>query len=215
MLLCAFKSTCEQLLPAVLPSCDIPANFTDICTPSFSLSWQPGCTGSYQVYGHRAVKLSDDLTICTGGFGLRSNQSHGRIQNLTLVNNQSFRVDTVEVSGYDGSPSMLESMYHTVTLISEKTLLLIGGRKSPTKPCPLVRVLDLTDLVRWQQTEDPDFSSTHSTTCDDPCISRCRVLVKNITSEGPVPHVRWRHSVSLAVINGKCLFAMSNMLIEA
>ena len=144
---------------------------------NWTLRFLPDGSEWCQRYAHQATPLPDSKILITGGFG-QVMLRHSRIQHVNIFDNTTSRVVPVTVTDEDGA-FPCERMYHTATAIGGGQVLLIGGRTSPTKPCPTTHLLTVNT--------DGDCTCTSS--------------VYETTGSGPC--LRWRHSAAGIQITGQ------------
>ena len=78
-----------------------------------------------QCYGHRCVELTDTQFLRVGGFGVDLNGGHRRLDAASLIQLNGDSMAQTLLPGFE------DSMYHSMTKISDNRFFCIGGRKSP------------------------------------------------------------------------------------
>lgn len=140
-----------------------------------------------QRFGHTVNRLLINGQQCmaaVGGFGVASSGRHHRLSDVAVWNLSSMSAETYTVD----SDYLLSRVCHaTVTLgdfalpgnpaAGNSSLVVIGGRRSPTSPV-------CNDVVLV------NFSDTKSVTCH------------TVLCSGDMPDPCWRHTVVHTVING-------------
>ena len=122
-----------------------------------------------------------------GGFGVASSGRHHRLSDITVWNLSSMSTETYTVD----SNHLLSRMCHTTVplgdsamlgspAVGNSSLVVVGGRRSPTSP-----VCEHVVLV--------NFSDANSVAC------------RAVLCSGDVPDPCWRHTIVRTVINGKLI----------
>ena len=143
-----------------------------------------------QRFGHTVNRLlinGQRCMVAVGGFGVASSGRHHRLSDVAVWNLSSMSAESYTVD----SDYLLSRVCHaTVTLgdfalpgnaaAGNSSLVVIGGRRSPTSP-----VSNYVVLV--------NFGDTNSVTC------------RAVLCSGDMPDPCWRHTVVHTVINGKLI----------
>ena len=146
-----------------------------------------------QRFGHTANVLlinGQRRMVTVGGFGVASCGRHRRLSDVTSWNlpptaaSETYSVD---------SGGLLSRMCHATVMLGNSTLgnatfgnsslVVVGGRRSPTSP-----VLEHVVLV--------DFADVHCVSCHE------------VVCSGDVPDLCWRHTAVHAVINGMLILSI-------
>ncbi|KAL9968447.1 hypothetical protein ACROYT_G026824 [Oculina patagonica] len=156
-------------------------------------------------FGHTATPLSDDVVLLTGGFGL-DNGKHMRLNGVQLLRTVQGVWHCTDVTS--GSDNILGGrIFHTATRLNNNSILIYGGRTSPSKPCAETLLLSLQ--------ENNELESSNCTTGSDNCcpenehkrsedIQDSYEVKKSykysiLNCQGDIPQPRWRHSATLFV----------------
>ena len=185
-----------------------------------------------QRFGHSSAVVGSHFIVTVGGFGADGGR-HCRMRTLLAHHVLSGTVVDVKVTrehGRDiGNP--FECMYHTLTPVGSTSLLLFGGRLSPTRPC-LQSFLLKFGLGENQNsdtengTEDVPFMHGDVTTlgtgnvaeigrcvgpehCSTPDSDqntvRMKCVCQKLPTEDACPSPRWRHSAVSISIDGESI----------
>ena len=143
-----------------------------------------------QRFGHTVNRLLINGHQCmaeVGGFGVTSSGRHCRLSDVTVWNLSSMSTETYSV---DSSRLLSRVCHAAVTLgdsarlgiptVGNSSLLVVGGRHSPTSPA-------------YEHVVLVNFSDSNSVTC------------RAVSCSGDMPDPCWRHSVIHTVINGKLI----------
>lgn len=78
-----------------------------------------------ECYGHRCVQLTDTRILSFGGFGVDLDRNHRRLSTASLIqmNGDSMSMTVI--------PAFEDTMYHSMTKLSDNRFFFVGGRKSP------------------------------------------------------------------------------------
>ncbi|GAB6030483.1 Leucine carboxyl methyltransferase 2 [Chamberlinius hualienensis] len=130
-------------------------------------------------FGHRSVILNEQFVLIVGGFGPSDDGHHKRLSNIDVIDVKSWKNGCISSSCSFFKRGL---MYHSLTVVNNHTVLVFGGRTSPSTAFNDVYTIKLHEInsdLAWQ----PIFTKL------------------NTTGTGPSP--RWRHSATLVLIDGK------------
>ncbi|PIK39564.1 putative tRNA wybutosine-synthesizing protein 4 [Apostichopus japonicus] len=166
------KPQLDQLLEAQLPDSITEANFSG--------------------FGHSSERISSTTVLVHGGFGDKGGR-HQRLSEMVAMNIHTGNSFTVEPE--EGSDVIGPRMFHTITALNhnKSSLLIFGGRTSPTKPCHQTLLLTLSEEV-----SDVTW----------------RYRPKVILGETTCPETRWRHTATAIrhnSIQGILIFGGKNL----
>ena len=180
-----------------------------------------------QRFGHSSAVVGSHFVITVGGFGADAGR-HCRMRTLLAHHALNGTVVDIKVTGEHGCDigNPFECMYHTLTPVGSTSLLLFGGRLSPTRPClqsfllefwlgenqnldtengmedvPSVRD-DVTTLGGGNIAEigscvGPEHCSTQNSD-QNTVLMKC--VCQKLPTDGACPSPRWRHSaVSISI----------------
>ncbi|CAL1270570.1 unnamed protein product [Larinioides sclopetarius] len=125
-------------------------------------------------FGHQVALLSSRFLIVSGGFG-QLKKRHQRLEGLTCYDTVSKRSYLVPSSSIQDP--LGKRMFHSMTKLTDGTLVVIGGRSSPATI----------------------FNTVVSIHCDD-MSQECASYTAETVTHMPLP--TWRHSQSLIHIDG-------------
>lgn len=141
---------------------------TNSDTSKRALEWKclPPVEGG-QRFGHDSAMIGSQYAVTLGGFGADSGR-HGRMRTLLVHCALNGTAVDVNVAGDVGSDieNPFERMHHTLTPVGSASLLLFGGRLSPTRPCLQPFLLDFR-LSKNQDLDHATGTQSVSSTCDD------------------------------------------------
>ncbi|GFS32152.1 hypothetical protein NPIL_396311 [Nephila pilipes] len=149
-------------------------NYTQLGSLSFS------CRPAHELlqrFGHQVALLSSRFLIVSGGFG-QFQKRHQRLSGLTCY-------DTISQSccimfSSDSQDHLGQRMFHTMSKLSNNSLIIVGGRSSPKKIFSSVVSVNCENVIESQRPMDS-------------------FIAKKVT-DMPLP--TWRHSACIVLIAG-------------
>ncbi|XP_002162013.3 tRNA wybutosine-synthesizing protein 4 isoform X1 [Hydra vulgaris] len=119
----------------------------------------------FKRFGHACVKISSDIVLITGGFGVDFDNGHKKLSSAFVVRNNGADFNFIKTD--------IKLMFHTMVLLDDGSIFVYGGRLSPVKPCCSYGLYKLeNDTLKPIQ-----------------IFSNC-----SCSSENSNPKCRWRHS---------------------
>ena len=120
------------------PSLSALTVYTALQTPSSSLSSPPSDI-KVECYGHRCVQLADTQILCFGGFGIDLDRNHRRLSTASLIQMNGDSMSRTVL------PAFEDTMYHSMTKLSDNRFFFIGGRKSPKTTITKYGIWEVTE----------------------------------------------------------------------
>ncbi|NWV00822.1 TYW4 protein, partial [Upupa epops] len=135
-------------------------------------------------YGHRSVLVKPNVILTTGGFGEEEGQ-HCRMRHLHLLIKHEGCWRSARVRRDNPNKREEERLYHTVSCLSDRLALIVGGRTSPSRAGLGMLWLNLPE------------------TCSATDPGSFTVEPVNVQPPAKPAVLRWRHSTTEVTLRGE------------